>query len=76
MSTKGMTSAKAIAMAQAWTADMKDEGVSYQMPLWQMVRALLDHIDRQQQDIQELTLACQVLLRENKRRRLDGLPRS
>lgn len=62
-----MTPEEAIKMAQTWTKDMKDEGLSHQMPIWVMVKTLLDHIDRQSQDIEELTLACQTLLRGNRR---------
>lgn len=70
-----MNISEAIKMARSWTKDMKDEGISNQMPLWEMVRALLDHIDRQGKDIEELTLACRVLFREN-RRKQDELSRS
>lgn len=70
-----MTPDQAIAMARTWTKDMKDEGISHQMPIWQMVKALLDHIQQQSKDINELTLACQVLLRANKEKD-DALQRS
>lgn len=77
-----MTPEEAIKMARTWTKDMKDEGFSHQMPIWVMVKTLLDHIDQQSQDIErrtkdveELTLACQTLLRGN-RRLQDELSRS
>lgn len=70
-----MTPEEAIKMARTWTKDMKDEGISHQMPIWTMVKTLLDHCERQRQDIAELTLACQTLLRGN-RRLQDELSRS
>lgn len=70
-----MTPGKAIQMAETWTRDMKEDASSQGMPFFEMVRALLDHIAQQGKDIQELTLACQLLLRENHRIK-DELPRS
>jgi hypothetical protein len=70
-----MTVTEAIQMAESWTKDMKEEGISHQMPIWIMVKTLLDHIDRQSKDITELTFACRSLLIEN-RRRQDAIQRS
>jgi hypothetical protein len=70
-----MTPNKAITMAESWTRDMKEDASHQPLPFFEMVRALLDHIAQQGKDIQELTLACQLLLRENKRIR-DELPGS
>ena len=62
-----MSPHEAIKMAQIWTADLEQEGIGEQMPLWHMIKTLLSHIELQGKDVHELTLACQVLLRENKR---------
>lgn len=70
-----MTPAKAIAMAEAWTKDMSQDRPLENMPLFDALKTLLDHSRTQSKDIEELTLACRVLLREN-RKLQDELRRS
>jgi len=65
--TNKMTPEDAIEMARSWTKGLKEEGIGQRMPIWHMVKALLDHNERQAKDVKELTLACQLLLRENNR---------
>jgi uncharacterized protein YoxC len=77
-----MTPAEAIQFAETWTKDMRAEAKETDMPLFHAMKALLDHtrrqsqdIDRMTKDVEELTLACQTLLRGN-RRLQDELQRS
>lgn len=55
---------EALRMAEAWTHDLEKDNEEY--PLFLMVRALLDHIGQQRKDIDDLTHACRVLLKENR----------
>ena len=61
-----MTPNEAIAMAQKWTADMRPDRDYQNIPLFDAMKALLDHIGQQRKDIEELTNACRVLLKRNK----------
>jgi hypothetical protein len=67
-----MTPHEAIMMAKKWTADMKDEGISTQGHInptdihWVMVKTLVDLVEQQRKDVDEITAACQLLLRNNK----------
>ena len=70
-----MTPAKAIAMAHLWVMDMEPTAKEQQFSFFHMVRALLDHIELQDKDIQGLTDKCQQLLRENRELK-DALRRS
>jgi hypothetical protein len=70
-----MTPEEAIAMARTWTKDMEGEVNLHDVSFFHAMKALLDHTERQRKDIEELTLACQTLLRGN-RRLQDELPRS
>ena len=65
----------ALRMAETWTKDMSQERPLEKMPLFDTLKTLLDHCQIQGKDIEELTLACQVLLRENRRLK-DELRRS
>jgi cell division protein FtsB len=62
-----MTPAKAIHMAETWTKDLEQDAKEIGMPIWEMVKALLDHTKQQHKDIEELTAAVQLLFRQNKR---------
>ena len=62
-----MTPLQAIAFAQAWTKDMEGQTSAHDVSFFHAMKALLDHIGRQRKDVEEITLACQLLLRENKR---------
>lgn len=61
-----MTPNEAIAMAQKWTADMRSDRDYQNIPLFDAMKTLLDHIGQQRKDIEELTNACRVLLKRNK----------
>lgn len=62
-----MTPAKAMQLAEQWTHDMSQDRPLDKMPLFDALKTLLDHCRQQGKDIEELTNACQVLFRENKR---------
>lgn len=61
-----MTPSEAIAMAEKWTSDMQPDRDYQNIPLFDAMKALLAHIDRQGQDIVAITEACQGLLRRNR----------
>jgi len=61
-----MTPNEAIAMAQKWTSDMQPDRDYTNIPLFDAMKTLLDHIAQQRKDIEELTTACKVLFRRNK----------
>ena len=60
---------KAIQMAETWTKGLKEEALNQEMPIWHMVKSLLDHVKQQNKDIEELTAAVQLLFRQNQRLR-------
>lgn len=63
---------EAIKMAEQWTKDLRqDDGNEF----FHMVRALLDHIQLQNKDIEELSDALRIIFRRN-RELLDELNRS
>ena len=70
-----MTPKDAMRLAEQWTHDMSQDRPLDKMPLFDALKTLLDHCRQQGKDIEELTLACRVLLREN-RRLQDELRRS
>jgi hypothetical protein len=70
-----MTPEEALRFAKAWTRDMEGDVRMDDISFFHAMKALLDHTERQRKDIEELTLACQTLLRGN-RRLQDELPRS
>ena len=61
-----MTPAEAIALAQKWTSDMQSDRDYTNIPLFDAMKTMLDHIAQQRKDIEELTQACRVLFRRNK----------
>lgn len=69
------TTKDAMRLAEQWTHDMSQDRPIEQMPLFDALKTLLDHCRQQGKDIEELTNACQVLFREN-RRLQDDLRRS
>lgn len=70
-----MTPAQAMQLAENWTHDIGPDRPIKEMPLFDALKTLLDHARTQSKDIEELTLACRVLLREN-RKLQDELRRS
>lgn len=59
-----MNPLEAIKIAESWTHDLRVDGP--EMPLFSAMKALLDHVKRQDKDIEELTQACRVLFKRNK----------
>lgn len=61
-----MKPSEAMRLAETWTHDMSKDRPLEKMPLFDALKTLLDHARAQGKDIEELTLACQVLFRRNK----------
>ena len=64
-----MSPQEAIKFAESWTRDMRNDPDSEQLAFFHAMKGLLGHIETQRKDIESLTVACQLLFRENKRLR-------
>jgi hypothetical protein len=59
---------QAIAMAEKWTKDLGKDPTE-DVFVYTVMQSLLAHIRTQSKDIEGLTVACQLLFRENRRLR-------
>lgn len=60
-----MTFDEALKMAETWTKDLKSEKLDT-FPIWEMVKALMDHTKQQEKDIKQLTNAVRAGMTRNK----------
>jgi hypothetical protein len=65
--SKRLTGSEAIAQAQKWVKGLGGVGPDEDFFIFEIIEALLTHIEVQGKDVEGLTHACQILLRENKR---------